>query len=54
MEREEGEVVLSPILLFLLPYDVSSPLQSTGSHLSWQNCTVATKLTVGVLGNLKA
>ena len=53
-EVEEVEVVLSPTLLFLLPYEVSSPLQSTGSQRSWQNWTVATKLTVGVLGNLKA
>ena len=54
LDSEVEEVVLSPTLLFLLPYEVSSPLQSTGSQRSWQNWTVATKLTVGVLGNLKA
>ena len=54
VDSEVEVVVLSPTLLFLLPYEVSSPLQSTGSQRSWQNWTVATKLTVGVLGNLKA
>ena len=32
----------------------SSPVQDTGSQTSWQNWTVATKLTVGVDGNLNA
>ncbi len=31
-----------------------SKFQLTGSHSSWQNCTVATKLTMGVDGNLNA
>ena len=30
------------------------PEQVTGSHTSWQNCTVATKFTVGVDGKRKA
>ena len=47
-------VTLSPTLLFLLPKLSSSPTHELGSHSSWQNWTVATKLTVGVLGNLNA
>ena len=49
-----GMVMLPPTLLLLRPNDWSSPGQELGSHNSWQNWTVATKLTVGVLGNLNA
>ena len=33
---------------------VTSKWALTGSQMSWQNCTVAIKLTIGVEGNLKA